>query len=340
VWDTVKFYRSEFPNADIEVGGIYASLLHQTKDFQNKLKEFNANVHVGLYEEAEKYKPAYDLIDVDYQVIHAMRGCIRKCKFCGTWKIEPNIHHKTAKDVVKEIIENGKNKIIFYDNNFLANPNAKDILKLLADLKINGKPIICESQSGFDGRLLDLETANLIKKARFKYPRIAWDNGYDEWRSIKKQIGYLTKAGYARKDIFVFILFNFDIPFEEVEKKLKKCGSWGVQIVDCRYRPLNQLYDNYHPQAYNKGQTSADYYIHKKAGWSDKKIREFRKNVREQNISIRYANGNPYNNDLANWGNIKRLYRKAGINKVPKLEEIKRSKKIQKQIIKLKSPNL
>jgi len=39
------------------------------------------------------------------------------------------------------------------------------------------------------------------------------------------------------------------------------------QIADCRYRPLNQLFDNYNPLI--KGQTSKDYYIHEEAGWTD-----------------------------------------------------------------------
>lgn len=336
VWDSVKFYREQYPKARIEIGGIYASLLHKTENFQKKLTEFNADVFVGLSEEAESCKPAYDLVDVDYQVIHGMRGCIRRCDFCGTWRIEPKFINKTAEEVVREIEENKKNKVIFYDNNFLANKHAKDILRQIAKIRINGQPIICESQSGFDGRLLDPETANLIKVARFVYPRIAWDHGYDECKEIKKQVDLLVKAGYQRKDVFIFMIYNFDVPFKEMEKKRKMCNSWGVQIVDCRYRPLDQLYDNYNPQAYRIGQTSDDYYIHEKAGWTDENIRQFRKNVRAQNIGVRYGEGN-YNHELATtYSNIKRLYKKLGKKPVPKMWQIKRDKKIRKTIEKLK----
>ena len=43
-----------------------------------------------------------------------------------------------AKDLAKEIEKVNKNKVIFYDNNFLANPNIKkeNMLESLANLRI------------------------------------------------------------------------------------------------------------------------------------------------------------------------------------------------------------
>jgi len=333
VWETVEHYRNQFPKSKIIVGGIYATLMHNAQHFKKNLKKYGASVFVGQHRGSERCIPDYDSVDVDYQIVHGMRGCIRKCKFCGTWKIEPKQIYKTTEQIINEVKNNGKNKIIFYDNNFLANPNAKEILRSLADLRINGKPVLCEAQSGFDGRLMDLETVKLIKSARFQYPRIAWDHGYIQRKSIKKQIGLLNKAGYSRKDIFVFMIYNYDVTFEEMEKKRKLCKKWGVQIADCRYRPLWQLWDNYNPQA-RKGQTEKDYYIHKKAGWTDSKIRKFRKNIREQNIGIRYGGkSKEYNAELATtYSNIKRLYKKCGIKKFPTLNQIKNDKKTQKKI--------
>ncbi len=114
-------------------------------------------------------------------------------------------------------------------------------------LKKQKEILWCESQSGFDGRKLQEipHLGELIKKAGFRYPRIAWDWGYKEFRTIKKQLDILINAGYGPKDIFVFMLYNWNIPFEEMEKKRIKCWEWGIQIADCRYRPLNQLFDNY-----------------------------------------------------------------------------------------------
>lgn len=274
VWDSVRFYKENYPNAKVIVGGIYASLMpeHCRKSGCDK-------VVVGVDRKAEKFKPAYDLVDVDYQIVHTSRGCVRRCKFCGTWKIEPEF---TCKKSIKDEI--CANRIIFYDNNLLANPNIKDIFSELMCAKYNGRVVYSESQCGIDGRLLTPELAKLLKEARFLNPRIAWDHGYSQRKMIRGQIDMLVEAGYPAKDIYVFMIYNYEQDYYELLRKLRQCNKWGVQIADCRYRPLNQTFDNYNPR---KRQTSENYYIHPR--WTDKRIKLFRKNVRRQNIMIRHG---------------------------------------------------
>jgi len=55
----------------------------------------------------------------------------------------------------------------------------------------------------------------------------------------------LINAGYNNRDISVFMVYNWDHDFCEMEKKRLKCLEWKVQISDCRYRPLDQIHDNY-----------------------------------------------------------------------------------------------
>jgi hypothetical protein len=273
VWDSVNFYKKEYPNAKVIVGGIYASLMPE------HCKQSGCDdVFIGVDEKAEKCKPAYDLVDVDYQIVHTSRGCVRKCKFCGTWKIEPKFKYK--KSIKDEICSN---RIIFYDNNLLANPYIEEILKEISEVSYNGRVVYCECQCGIDGRLLTPKLAELIKKARFINPRIAWDHDYSEHKLIKKQLDTLVKAGYNTKDIYVFMLYNWDYDFIGMEKKRLKCWEWGVQIADCRFRPLNQTFDNYDQK---NPQTSNDYYIHPK--WTDAEVKQFRRNVRMQNICVRH----------------------------------------------------
>lgn len=286
VKDAVRYYKDLFPNAKIVVGGIYASLM------PDHCKKYTGcdEVYKGTMEDAERCKPAYELIEnsnpvpIDYQIIHTSRGCKRKCKFCGTWKIEPRfVPKKTIKD------ELDYEKIVFYDNNFLENPYIKNILDELHELKRKKQIVWCESQSGFDGRIIldDPRLAVMLKKAGFRYPRIAWDWKYDEHPKIGEQIAILREAGYQSKEIFVFMLYNWDIPFREMEKKRKKCWVWKVQVADCRYRPLDQTFDNYDPRKID--QTSNDYYIHKRGGWTDSLVKQFRKNIRQQNICVRHG---------------------------------------------------
>lgn len=277
VKEAVKFCRKTFPKAKIIVGGIYASLLPEhCKDFTGCDEVF-----VGICEEAENCQPDYSLVDVDYQIIHSSRGCIRKCPCCGVYEIEPLFTYKES--IKDEII---KKKIIFYDNNLLANPFIENILNELFEFKKQRKISNCESQSGFDGRVL-LENPKLgvlLKKSGFINPKIAWDGPFSDKDYIKKQLEVLVDAGYNYKEIAVFMLYNHDLSFEEMEEKRIQCWNWNVQITDCRYRPLDQTFDNYNPYI-KKPQSSDDYYIH--PGWSDKLIRTFRSNIRKQNICVR-----------------------------------------------------
>lgn len=278
VKESVTFYRQLFPKSKIIVGGIYATLMPE------QCKEFTQcdEVFIGLHLDAEKLLPAYDLVDVKYQIIHGMRGCSMKCPFCGIWKIE-DLTFKNAEQIKNEICSN---KLIFYDNNILLNPFIEDILLMLESKTYKGRFVTCECQSGFDGRILGKKPvlAKLLKNARFKNIRLAWDFAYEQFDEVESWILILEKNGYKRKDIFIFMIYNWSFDYSELEAKRQKCFDWGVQIADCRFRPLNQTYDNYNSNV--KEQSGNDYYIH--SNWSDYLIRKFRSDVRKHNICIRH----------------------------------------------------
>ena len=278
VKDAVNHFKNKNPEVPILVGGIYASLL------PDHCKEYTKcdDVIMGTIPEAEALIPAYDLVDVDYQILHTTRGCIRKCGFCGTYIIEPEwLCKKSIKD---EIV---KKRLIFYDNNLLANYYIEDILNELIELKKERKTTYLESQSGFDGRILRQKPylAKMLKDAGFKNPKIAWDHGLNQADLIQKQIDILVEAGFQAKDISVFMIYNYDIDYEEMEEKRLKCYEWGVQITDCRYRPLDSTDDNYSPHKFKSGQTNKDYWIN--PNWTDKGVRLFRRNIRSHNICVR-----------------------------------------------------
>lgn len=287
VREAVQTYRTMFPSALIRVGGIYASLFPQ-----DEVKQYTGcdEVHQGVIQEVEEHArsrpPAYELLGsanqspIDFQIVHASRGCPRQCPFCGTWKIEPRF--EARKSIRDEIHLPG---VVFYDNNFLMNPHVEDILSELITLRSEGRVKWVESESGLDGRvLLDKpHLAQMIRDAGFRYPRIAWDWGYDQHPRIYEQVELLQRAGYASRDLFVFVLYNHDISFEEMERKRLKCWDWKVQIADCRFRPLDGLNDAYNPNA--RAQSSEDYFISEH--WTDALVRQFRRNVRRQNICVR-----------------------------------------------------
>jgi len=151
-------------------------------------------------------------------------------------------------------------------------------------MKKTKKILWCESQSGFDGRVLinKPHLAQMLRQAGFRYPRIAWDGSLEKYDDIEKQIYILVGAGYNPKDIYIFMLYNWEIPFIDMEKKRIRCWNWKVQIADCRYRPLDLTHECYNPK---ESQTDHDYHIH--YNWTDAQIKQFRKNVRRQNICVR-----------------------------------------------------
>ena len=279
VKNAVFYYKNKFKGIPILVGGVYASLM---PDHCKKYTKCD-DVIQGPIPEAENLIPDYSLVDVDYQIIHTSRGCIRKCGFCGTYIIEPKWACK--KSIKDEIV---KKKLIFYDNNLLANQYIENILNELIELKKEKKISYLESQSGFDGRILRKKPylAKMLKDAGFKNPKIAWDYGIKQAPKIKEQIDLLTDAGFTAKEISVFMIYNYEPNYEEMEEKRVKCAEWGVQITDCRYRPLDAEDDNY--SSYKKSQTSDDYYIHEECGWTDSKVRKFRRNIRRHNICMRH----------------------------------------------------
>ena len=278
VHDAAAFYHGSYPRAKIEIGGIYASLMPEDCRQRSPFAE----VTPGLYRDgvAENIALDYSLLpeQIDYQIVHASRGCPQRCAFCGTWRIEPKF---TCEETILPQVQ--KRRIVFYDNNMLANPHIDAILRELAEHRTKkGYRLTCESQSGFDVRFLTPERAKALKAARFKRPRIAWDGRYKAWPKIRRAVRMLKHVGYGRKDIFIFMLYNFDLPYSEMRKKLDACRRWRVRVLDCRYRPIDCTEDNYRPGP--KLQEPGDYHLH--PNWTDRQVRRFRRAVRHQNIAI------------------------------------------------------
>lgn len=279
VVDAVRWTREHYPNTPIEVGGIWASLMPK-----ECLEMTGADsVYVGVMEEAEKFEPSYELLmqNIDFQILHTSRGCQRRCKACGVYCIEPQQSFiSTIKDKVH------KRKLVFYDNNILANPYIEDILRELILLKRQRRILHCESQSGFDGRILRRKPylARMLWEAGFRYPKIAWDGSINSYKKREEEINILANNGFRRADISVFMLLNYELPYQELEFKRMYCWSWGVQVTPCRYRPLNQLFDRFNGR--RKYQTSEDYYIH--PNWTDLQITQFNRNVRKHNMCVRF----------------------------------------------------
>ena len=196
----------------------------------------------------------YNRFNEEEQWIRLTEGCPNNCPYC----YEP----KDFK--VFEIPKLIRNKVKIMDMNLLCKPEALEIIQELGRRKVNNKVIYYELICGIDYRFLNDEFAVALRQARFKNIRLAWDHSFKLQKKIKESIKILTNAGYSPKEIMVFMVCNWKIPFEDNCRKMDLCKVWNVRIADCWYD--NQTSPNIKP-------------IH----WTEDQIKLFRKRIRNHN---------------------------------------------------------
>lgn len=224
VHDTVDYYKSKYPDSDITLGGIYATLMPE------HAAQTGVEIHKGLFKEAEDLVPYYELVeDWDASIIFSSRGCVNNCPFCAVPILEPEF---TYKESISELIYPGHKRVVLWDNNFLASPHFKEILA-----EIREKKLLVDFNQGIDLRLIDKETAELIKSMRTYLIRVAFD-GREEYPFVKRGIENLIEAGVRPKKILCYILYNYDDTPDDFLFRLKKCMEWEVAAYPMRYQPV------------------------------------------------------------------------------------------------------
>ncbi|CAC12510.1 conserved hypothetical protein [Thermoplasma acidophilum] len=241
--EAIEFYHRQFPGVPIYVGGIYASLMpeHIRASFPF------VKMHVGFYPEAENLISAYHLLQQvekwrswDRSIVFTSRGCIRKCPFCVVPKVEGGM--RDQKPSIIDLMHPSHRKVTIWDNNFLASPYAKSMLRELIDHGIEA-----DFNQGLDARLIDEETAGLLADVKSKSIHMAYDWPW-EGPYVKKAIDLLGEAGYRKKDLIFYMLYNF---WDEIHKKgdtpedfllrLKNLMRWGASAYPMRFIPLDAL---------------------------------------------------------------------------------------------------
>lgn len=168
----------------------------------------------------------------DAQQIETCNGCPNNCEYC----------YEEQKLTVFNIPEITKNYVHILDMNFLYQLNVIERIRQLGSQKVNNKVIYYELVCGLDHRRLTQEIANELKANRFIKPRIAWDYEFGLQYKIKDSLEILKRAKYKPKEISVFVLANWKIPYEECLRKLDLLKIWNVKINDC-------CYDNGYPKS-------------------------------------------------------------------------------------------
>jgi len=212
-------------------------------------------IQTRLAEGKVKYSyGAYNKFNDKEQYIRITEGCPHNCPYC----------YEPTEIKVFDIPPIVRNKVSIMDMNLLAKQDAFQIISLLGAMRVNNKVVYYELVCGVDYRFLTPKIARALKQARFKKIRLAWDWDYNQQYKIKTAVDMLIKAGYAPREIMVFMICNWKISYSVNCLKLDLCKVWGVEVSDCYYD--NQVSPNIVP-------------VH----WTEKEIKTFRHKCRKHN---------------------------------------------------------
>jgi hypothetical protein len=230
VIEAIKYYQARYPNSEIKVGGIMATLLPEYIKERTRIEP-----HRGLWHGPEECSPDYTLApNLKCSITFTSRGCPERCKFCAVRKHEPEFF---VKENWEKDIDETKSKIIFWDNNWLASPNfEKDIEKL----KKLGKSF--DFNQGLDCRRFDAEKAKFLKQVNIKPIRFAFDNGSQEGH-IQKAIKLAQEVWF--KDIRVYVLYNYTDDPDYFYYRIDEMNKLGVLTYPMRFRPINNVNGRY-----------------------------------------------------------------------------------------------
>ena len=208
----------------------------------------NKNVYIGGtgYEITKKLPMEIDDEDCDYSIYEdnnmsygfITRGCIRNCPFCFVPKKEGMIYRDRE---ISQIVKH--KKVMFMDNNILAHPDHKKILRELVDKKIR-----CQFKQGLDIRLVDEENIELLSKLNYIGEYIfAFDNicykGLIEQKlpMIRK---YITKDWKLKFYIYVHpdMKIEDDVKFRIKWCKENKFLPYIMRDITCWNSKKKDLY--------------------------------------------------------------------------------------------------
>lgn len=239
VWESVQYFSLKFPNAELWLGGLYASLMpdHAGLSGINPKRIFR-----GIFPEAEDVCPDYELVPewnekAKASIVFASRGCVRSCTFCGVSRIEGKLN--SEKNSIKDLIWPGHKRVILFDNNFLASSKWKNVLSEIQELDL-----AVDFNQGLDARLITVDVAEKISELKTdRFVRISYDTS-EIGQSVEKAIKLLESSGIDGRNILVYLLYNFTDSPQDLFTRIRNVLSWGAVAYPMRFQPVYTLKKN------------------------------------------------------------------------------------------------
>lgn len=248
----IPFFPNKKKEEYIVPGGfdkVYCSVIFDNNIQYVNFKNYNkSQIEIGgtgyslekkLPEHIENLSPDYSLYpDNETSYGFISRGCIRNCYFCKVPKKEGKIKQV---DTVKNI---AKHKFVeFLDNNILALPNHKEILKEIIDLKIR-----CSFKQGLDIRLLDKENSELLSKIKYTTEYIFAFDDIKYKKMIQDKLLLLNWAKNWKLKFYVYV--NPNMPLKDTIDRVEflrenKCLPYIMRDISCWSSILNNFLIDY-----------------------------------------------------------------------------------------------
>jgi len=233
VHESVRFFKRQYPQVKLVLGGIYASLLPE------HAKTSGADeIYAGLHHPAEEFMPDYDILPFEWDgsIIFASRGCVRKCGFCSVPKLEgpPN----ALKYSISDFIHPKHTRVIMWDNNILGSPNWQAVFDELIRLHLK-----VDFNQGLDARFVTEEVAERVSRLKMDFVRLSYDY-YGMGPSVEKAIEQLKAHGINPRSIVVYTLYNYTDDPDDLYQRVLNLLNWGATSYPMRFEPLCSLRKN------------------------------------------------------------------------------------------------
>jgi radical SAM superfamily enzyme YgiQ (UPF0313 family) len=239
VWQAIRYYSLKFPDAEVWLGGLYASLMPEHAALSVIKPE---RIFRGIHTEAESRLPDYDLVPTwnkkeKASIVFASRGCVRSCTFCGVSRIEGKLN--SEKKSIKDLIWSGHTRVILFDNNFLASSEWKSVLSEIQELGL-----AVDFNQGLDARLVTAQVADKISELKIdRFIRLSYDTS-EMGPCVKNAIELLRSRGVDGRNVLVYLLYNFTDSPQDLFLRIKNVLSWGAVAYPMRFQPVYTLKKN------------------------------------------------------------------------------------------------
>ena len=233
VLEVIDVVKDIFPEAEITIGGISATLIPQV------FKKTGVNVHVGNFPVDEDITgTGNDLVKtLKFFPANLIEGCPNRCSYCSSSIFYPRMRYadieKQVTDLKKWSDDTGLSDVAFYDDALLLGKGR--YLKTFLD-RFDPDRFSFHTPNGLHLREVDRELCEYFSRYRFDQLRFGFETAFSRYDDktdlpqLEKVVEMLHKNGFASDRIGVYLLCALpDQTVEEVEKTIDIVAQTGAR---------------------------------------------------------------------------------------------------------------